>query len=251
MQHNLNTKNKSHVLRETEQAKRKSRHRLIGSIFLLLIALIVLLNIASKVKQPTITTEKIEIKNTATNTTTLNNPPHEASATISVPINTQHSASSTTPNKVISSSTIIAQTPDTSGVVINKSPPHNGTVSDKTVTVIRNNKTQVQDNNTNNNMATLNLSPRVVIEKTKSALTPKQILNGEKTTTTTNKYYIQIIALSDKNKIIQLRNELSQKGIKTIVQQITTPNHTVVYRLRMGPYSNKRMAKVDLGKFNK
>jgi hypothetical protein len=64
MQHNFQPKNKSHLIRVTEEAKRKSRHRLMGSIFLLLVALVVLLNVTSKVKPIPLKPQNIEIKNT-------------------------------------------------------------------------------------------------------------------------------------------------------------------------------------------
>ncbi len=43
-------KNTSQIIKQTLQAKKKSRQRLIGSIFLLFIALIILLSITSKIK---------------------------------------------------------------------------------------------------------------------------------------------------------------------------------------------------------
>ena len=56
------THNKSNIIKITEDAKRKSRHRLIGSIVLLFFALIVLLNVTAKVKPIPINPDVVEIK---------------------------------------------------------------------------------------------------------------------------------------------------------------------------------------------
>ena len=67
------THNKSSIIKITEDAKRKSRQRLIGSIVLLFFALVVLLNVTAKVKPILINPEVIEIKNSSGPTLTLKN----------------------------------------------------------------------------------------------------------------------------------------------------------------------------------
>ena len=57
--------NKSNIIKVTEEAKRKSRQRLIGSIILLFFALVILLNVTAKVKPIPINPEVVEIKSTA------------------------------------------------------------------------------------------------------------------------------------------------------------------------------------------
>ena len=60
-----NFPNKSHLIRLTEVQKKKARRRLIGSIFLLLIALAVLLHVTANVQPIQVDPEVIEVKNTA------------------------------------------------------------------------------------------------------------------------------------------------------------------------------------------
>ncbi|MCE3268906.1 MAG: hypothetical protein K0R49_1158, partial [Burkholderiales bacterium] len=50
MQINNPKNNTSNLIKQTESAKKKARRRLIGSIFLLFTALIILLNVTKKVK---------------------------------------------------------------------------------------------------------------------------------------------------------------------------------------------------------
>ena len=61
MEPNFPDKNKSHLIRLTDVQKKKARRRLIGSLFLLLIALIILLNVTSRVTP--VEVEKIGCRN--------------------------------------------------------------------------------------------------------------------------------------------------------------------------------------------
>lgn len=61
--YNLNNKS-SNLIQMNQEQKRKSRHRVIGSVTLLFIALVVLLNVTSNVRPIAINPQVVEIKNT-------------------------------------------------------------------------------------------------------------------------------------------------------------------------------------------
>ena len=253
MQHNTPQKNKSHILRTTEEAKRKSRHKLMGSIFLLLIALVILLNVTSKVKPIPVNPKIIEIQDTDTAKAIIKKP---ASGVIhqtisSEPLALKNSTSeviTTTQAKIQASQIIAPSNTDTTNngpkiAVISKNPSDN-------------NKPQETNTNKNNNTNTsasigkLSFTPRVVTEAIKSKPTPEQILNGDIPTNLSTKYYVQLVASSNKDKINQLQQELNIKGIKTFTQEIKTANGTSIYRLRMGPFNNKDEANQKMSSIN-
>ena len=242
MQYNsTNHKNKSQVLRSTEQAKRKSRHRLMGSIFLLLVAIVILLNITSKVKPVPITPQKIEIQSTIASkidehkdasgiAKASNNINNASSAVVAMPKALSSAVSATIVNNTAAS----APTNNAAIVTINQTQP----------------VTPAKDNSQEDNK--LNLSPRIVTETIRNARpTPEQILNGaEYNSNKTSKYYIQLVSLNDRTKLVQLQHKLTQKGIKTFIQPVKSETKTVSYRLRMGPYGSKDNAQQALAKLN-
>jgi cell division septation protein DedD len=96
---------------------------------------------------------------------------------------------------------------------------------------------------------TQTLKPRIVIDTPKTTLSPEDILNGQSKPSTKPRYYVQLIASSDKNKLIQMQNTFANKDIKTIIQSVDTPKGTV-YRLRTGPFSNQTDAERMLKDIN-
>ncbi|MBY0379192.1 MAG: SPOR domain-containing protein [Burkholderiales bacterium] len=213
MQHNLPPKNKSHILRTTEEAKRKSRHKLMGSIFLLLIALIILLNVTSKVKPIPVNPKTIEIQNIDTTKTIIKEP---AKATI---------------HQTDRSSEPLTFKNTSSEIITNNDWPK--------ATIISKNSTDNNKINTPKSGGKLSFTPRVVTEAVKLNPTPEQILNGDIPSAKSTKYYIQLVASSNKDKINQLQHELNNQGVKTFTQEIKTATGIRIYRLRMGPFNNK------------
>lgn len=61
--YNLNNKS-SNLIQMNQEQKRKSRHRVIGSVALLFVALVILLNVTSNVRPIAINPQVVEIKNT-------------------------------------------------------------------------------------------------------------------------------------------------------------------------------------------
>jgi cell division septation protein DedD len=241
MQHNFQPKNKSHLIRVTEEAKRKSRHRLMGSIFLLLVALVVLLNVTSKVKPIPLKPQNIEIKNTNQQVSNAihalqeslpvnvsgNLKAQEASQILSTSISDKHLSSNT-----ISNSDNIK--PNTLGTtfkaqVISKNIQDNGTSISKDISTNK----------------TTQFIPRIV-EESYQQQTPEDILNGTVASSNhSNHYFIQLIASNNKAKLIKLQQDLTKEGILTFIQPIQTTNGAI-YRLRMGPFANKDAANKNL-----
>lgn len=262
------THNKSNIIQITEEAKRKSRHRLIGSIVLLFIALVVLLNVTAKVKPVTINPEIVEIKNTNAS----------SPSTIASPNNSNASQA-------------IANKPNSSAVIINNA------VSSTPAVVATGNSTIIKESNNiqlHNNIAASTpqngfkgavtnkdnhplplqgtISP--VIEqgqnkepvpaksvKPKKQAKPEDILNGLSDNNDAapsndeapivkaknSKSYIQFAALKSQNKADELQKVLADHGINATIQPIQTDKGTL-YRLRAGPFSrseaNDKLQKV-------
>jgi DedD protein len=229
MQANFSDKNKSHLIKLTENKKTKARRRIIGSVFLLIIALIILVKVTSRVtpidqvKKPV----SVEIKNT--------------SPVASKPIASQVVAASTpiiaasAPSKMISS-TPVAMPIKASSPVIASTPSR----SNQPVNIL---------NTETKNTEVQALKPRIVTDTPKTTLSPEDILNGQSKASVKPRYYVQLIASSDKNKLIQMQDTFANKGIKTIIQSVDTPKGTV-YRLRSGPFSNQTDAERMLKDIN-
>ncbi|MBP9741827.1 MAG: SPOR domain-containing protein [Burkholderiales bacterium] len=211
MQQNL--PDRSHLIRLTETQKRKARRRLIGSIFLLLIALIILFKVTSNITPVEVAPKNVEIKNTSSSAKAISNNLTISSQPITTP-NNNKAASAGIENSNASSTAIatpnIAATPNS---------------------------------NAESNVAKPAMfKPRLIVEPIKSKPLPEDILNGQTTAVVLgNKYYVQLIASSDKEKLIHFQDMLANQGIKTIIQSVDTPNG-IVYRLRSGPFINKNDA---------
>lgn len=187
MQTNFSDKNKSRLIKITETKKNKARHRLIGSIFLLVVALVILLKVTSRVT-PIDNPVAVEIKNTSP----------VASKPVTAPAPTTQAVATTT----IGSKNIVASA-------------HTKKVSSTPFKiVIPVNPTQ-------------SLKPRIITDTHKSSLSPEDILNGQSNQSIKPHYFVQLITSSDKNKLIQMQDNFASKGIKTVIQSADTPNGTV------------------------
>lgn len=261
MQHNLQQKNKSHILRSTEEAKRKSRHRLMGSIFLLLIALIVLLNVTSRVKPIPVNPQTITIQNTNTSKSIIKQTSSAPTAKqlASQPTLLKPSASQVITSNAVSPSDTAAKT-RASDVVLGSADEIQQAANGYKATVIKQsdkpneNKQQISDTQDQANVQSDGqpiFSAKIVIEKTPSKLSPAQILNGETATGSTNRYFIQLLASRDKNKILQVKQTLYKNGVNTFLQQVQADNNgATIYRLRIGPFKTKEEANNKLASLN-
>lgn len=249
------THNKSNIIKITEDAKRKSRHRLIGSIVLLFFALVVLLNVTAKVKPIPINPEVVEIKNDAS--ATLANANHNASA----PLTTMTNASA----PVASSATIAAIKPSEStlntATTVAAAPANSGNGFKAGVVSTENKHSlplQGTISQTPQTTKSVDLAPEKPKAKVKkAAVNPADILDAigdspsndntaaapapapkvknNATSSTGKSSYIQFAALSSQDKAQALQQTLAAHGINATIKPIQTAKGTL-YRLRAGPF---------------
>ena len=237
-------KNTSQIIKQTLQAKKKSRQRLIGSIFLLFIALIILLSITSKIKP---NNEPIRV--------VLKNSPSESNPIIVVGQNDFNKINTIESIQIMESTP--TSTPNITVTTVVESQTH-----DKTIVI-------------SNNTESLNSIPPkyqahiisrdgkkepkpIITQEQNNKPNPMDILNdivttptkAKSLTRTDSKTYIQLAAASHKENITNLQNELNGKGIHTFIQEINTPKGTM-YRLRVGPFNNRIDAEHKLAELNK
>lgn len=227
-----NRNTNSNLIKSSAAAGKKARRRLIGSVFMLLVALIILLNVTAKTKPIPVNPKIIDIKRSAGNMATANH--NVASATsatnsassqiIDTRQNSSASISSTSPSQLTVSSKISA------------SIPTNNTLTNQANAAESNNQSESGIAKTK-----LDIIPKVINENTKPSLSPEDILNGKTTSSTSNVYFVQFIASKNKENILKIKSELAKKGIKSFIQPIKTDNSTI-YRLRAGPFKNKSTA---------
>jgi cell division septation protein DedD len=247
------THSKSNIIKLTEEAKKKSRHRLIGSIVLLFVALVVLLNVTAKFKPIPINPEIVEIKN--------------SSATLSQKLTASSAAkvAASAINPTAMANQLPAQnnpgTPATLGTNPHANPtslaaPTSPTKPNPTTAnsnLARANKisaspthTQVKPTASAHELPLQgNLAPskqhnqRVELanKPAQAATNPADILNDVNPVKhPSGKSYIQFAALSSNDKAIQFQQILATHGITASIQPITTAKGTL-YRLRAGPYA--------------
>jgi len=237
------THNKSNIIKITEEAKRKSRQRLIGSIILLGIALFVLLNVTAKVKPIAINPDVVEIKNKAAsdaNGTTLMVKNNASAPSIS------NESQNNLANNIESQDQIaaIAESP-----VAAVSKPAASKTGGFKAGIVNKNTSQATDTATTDN-AVVQKPASAPAKKPKAKpkpANPEDILNGLVDNADTeavvpqakkNKSYIQLAALKSQDKANQLQQKLANHGINATVQEIATDNGTL-YRLRAGPFNRQ------------
>ncbi len=234
-------KPKSHLMSVTNMAKKKARRRLLGSIFLLIIALLLLLEVTSKIKPIVINPKTIEIK-----------PKSNSSANIKTAITEHHLSSSSSTTQ-----SLTKQQPITNQNVTETAsmPIHAATSSEVKInasaesklTSRRSGTASATVSSTTPNLATI--TPELVSEASnRKKLTPDEILNGATVPDedkTPPRFFIQLLASSNKDKVTAVKHELDKKNIEASIQSLNKHGHTI-YRLRIGPFTNQHTAQKQL-----
>lgn len=249
MQPKYNPNNKSNnLIQRNQELKRKSRHRLIGSIVLLFIALAILMNVTSNVKPIAISPNVIEIKNTAASAPLAANP-SDSSAPIATNASQPVVGESQQTSEPIAAESPVAATTGTGfrAAVVTKTNK-NGTVQVKAPE-----PPAAVKETTPVTTAPKEATTAVAKPAAKPKINPAAILDdvgdtsnepittidtSKKKTTTGGKAYIQFAALSSQDKASQLQQELASHGVHATVQTIQTEKGTL-YRLRAGPFSRE------------
>ena len=219
MQQNLQNK-RSYLIRLTDLQKKKARRQLIGSLFLLLIALITLLNVTSRLAHMQKTTKKVVV---------------EVKPTASFPLNIESQQKA-----IGSSESNLSITPIDESKVSNK----------PTVVVVESSIRSIANTiPAAKKPAMFNAHLVADVDKTQSH--PEDILAGNSHSKhKADKYYIQLIASSDKAKLTKFQRGLASMGIKTVIQDFGTKQKKL-YRLRAGPFANKEDANRMLNNINR
>lgn len=262
MQPKFNLNNKNNPIQRNQDQKRRSRHKLIGSIVLLFTALLALLNVTSNVKSIPINPQVVEVRSTnesspATHTTnTISAESHNQPLNSSAPV----ASSPTGISNVVASQPasngfkagVIAKT--TKAGDIKTMQPTTTTINTAVVKTVTNNSSTPKIS-TPKPVATIAPTPTTT---TKPKINPAAILDDvsdaghdivsdiekKKANSTTGKAYIQFAALSSEDKANQLKQDLASHGITASVQTIQTSKGSL-YRLRAGPY-NRDVAQTKL-----
>ncbi len=214
-------KNNSNLIKQSEKSKKQAMRRLTGSIFLLLLALILLLNVTTKTKPISVTPQTVEIKHNSNSVVAANTISTESD---NLPITV---APSTIP-VTIESENIIAQ----------------DFVELKTIA-----STNITNHSKKSNKTSFKtlFKGQIIEEKAKISDNPEDILNN--ISLNNNVYFIQLAALNDKNKLKHIQQQLANNNIKSFIDPIKT-NKNKMYRLRIGPFKLKENAINKLNEIN-
>lgn len=253
--YNLNNKS-SNLIQMNIAQKRKSRHRVIGSIVLLFIALVVLLNVTSNVKPISINPQVVEIKVTSSAPVPNIKATTNSSATIakssssdvissdpiaviannnaSQPKNAFRAGvvSKTTKSNTVATVAAPVQQKQPSAIAAVISTPENNMVKPKSPTIIATPSPKPS--------AKPKINPAAILDDIADvghAEITKIEANRQKENNV-NKSYIQFAALSSQEKATKLQQDLASSGVSATIQTIQTSKGTL-YRLRAGPYSKE------------
>lgn len=248
------THNKSNIIKLTEEAKRKSRHRLIGSILLLFIALLILLNVTAKVKPIPINPEIVEVNNGIAKTAESINSGH----TLNLPNQLAHNSASGIISAGSSAPLSLTTMTKSTSSPSTQNGFKAGVVDQSQISAHQDLDSNAQNNDPDQQDRLPKPTPKPKIKS--KPLNPANILDGltddpqheiSVTTLASGSSYIQFAALSSATKAHKLQQILMTHGISTMVQAIQTPKGTL-YRLRAGPYdketaADKLQQMLDLG----
>jgi cell division septation protein DedD len=254
MQKNNQPNKSTIIIQKAEEAKRKSRHRFIGSVALLIIALIILLNITSRIKPVPINPEVVEIKNSSSAPVIASAPITNHSIASQVKIDSSKVTSSTVEEK-ISASKNIAQHKVTvihdqlannqvhkQELNINEKPVHQQHIESSHQH--KANKVTHLDQAKINNSA-IDLNPEDILNgisdnsSTKTGIITKDKADKAPTNNSSNISYIQFAALSSEEKALKLQQDLSNHGVNAQIKPIQTEKG-LLYRLRAGPFNHEQ-----------
>ncbi len=248
-----------------QEALKKSRQRLLGSVLILLVVLALLLYVTSRVKPIPINPDVVEIKNTnasapvaplKTNASSANSV-SESTSNISNQINVNHSNIESTSNTThvitpLNDAThpVESETQHGFRAAVVNSDRKIKQVASKVKTKVKaeinkiddiaEEKPKVKPQN--------KINPADILNNTSISMPSETVSNNNndksskqkqvKSSRANGKSYIQFAAMSTPEKANALQQELASRGINTSIEPIKTDKGTL-YRLRAGPYSHE------------
>lgn len=239
MQAQTQNKYTSGLIKNNESARRKAKRRLIGSILMLLIALIVLLNVTAKLKPIPINPTVIQIeKDTKINASNILATTSKVNASGAYNAVMDKSSASTT--KVVASAEVKAIA--IPGTTINADNDES-----KATIITDKSKKDASENVIDAPTKPKHLpkfTPKIVSIKFTPKPTPDEILNGN-IPKSRDDYYIQLVTNHNKTKIIDIQQQFARAQIKTSIESLKDGG----YRLRIGPFksqntANKRLTQI-------
>lgn len=227
----------SSLIQNSEEKLKRTRQRLIGSIILLIIALLILLKVTSSIKPVKINSENIKINNTAP-----------------LGINTKSVVSAAIViTKKNSSTSTIAVIKNTEGLnaKVNNSTPMIAIVKNNASATIKPELIKINSSAIVASSIVKPVNPKSMeIKKpnlrinndlqgiiVKDQPNPQDILNNSQD----QQYFIQYIVSRNKQKLELLQQQLHRQGINTKIYSLII-NGENLYRLRSGPYATKDQA---------
>ncbi len=267
--------NKHRAINLLEQQKRSARHKLIGSIFLLLIALNVLLYITTKNYQTATIKNNVSI---IFNDDNSNTPKYKINNNQIIQKNTDDVLLANKPlpaeknNNQNSTESLSAFNTDESLVTIKAIKQDKGTNNadnnlshaasndDITKNIINNldNNSVGNKNSTKINVAIdnqiINFKPKIITQKFINNQDPSDILNAKVNDVNfKEKYFIQIFASNNQDTVIKFKNLLLQQNILNkysyTIAKIITESNVAIYLLKVGSFPNKNIANSELSSF--
>lgn len=229
MQLNNPKNNVSNRIKQSESAKKRARRRLIGSIFMLFTALIILLNVTTKVKLIPVKPKVIEINNDAP----ARIKPAESA---SVPL-----VAASAPATLTNTPVDINQQPVVASVAESSTPIKEDTPRVDTLAHATKDEESSALETPPVVATTVRATPKIIIMNIDGAKpSPEAILNGTAATKTI--YYVQIAASQNKSELRLLQKKLSKAHVKAFIQT----GKGGMYRLRAGAFKTKEEAQLGL-----
>ncbi len=222
----------SPVIKKSNEEILKAKRRLIGSIVMLLIALIVLLNVTSKVRPLPVKPELVLYKPNANSKIIASN------INTIAPISTTASiASNSMPNAI-------------------PYPIPNDITNDNTNTNLnapKLNKTSsvVINENIENKITSIisKLNPVILPLKIKATASAEDILNGQEEYTVTIKYYVLFVNTKDHNFSEEVKTALKSKGVNTILVPYKNSQGVSNFKVRSPLFNTKEAADLYLQQY--
>ncbi len=218
---------KSNLIKSSTVLHRRARRRLIGSVFLLIVALLILLNVTTRIKPVAITPQSIEIKNASN------------------PISVVDSSSSTN-----NASSVIALKPVQSSAVISQGRIAVIAASSPVITpvlpsaVVAESSPLIIESKVAATVAPL-LKGIIVALKVQQKSSPADILNGiAPQNKDTTQYFVEFTVSSDKAHLDEIKRDLRSQGMpSTIIKAQSPSSSTTLYQLRAGPFTTRDQAR--------
>lgn len=240
-------KKNSNLIKLSESTRKKAIRKVIGSIFLLLLALVMLLNVTTRMKPVLVNPSVIEIKNNSSQVlasgviqkTLSSNPIASTVAAIAKVNSSQQATSNVTAKSATPSSEV-----DEIGAIANADNTHKSNSSNPQSSGFKARVAQKSNDSIAETSEVVATKFTLTNEVNTKKPTPEDILNGNETPNS-KLYYVQIITSNNNKNLENVRSKLKQNNLKIVVSAKINPKSV---RLKVGPFDSKDHANTELKK---